>query len=170
MTEEIIKEELSNNYIGALASCAGYMLSKPAHDWGVDFLISGTSVRTEPSGHTRRVSNGKYIEIQLKSTTFARISDYPDYISYPLEAKNYRDLLEKTPLPRILVLFVLPINTDEWVEVDKSSLILRHSAYWYVPDTQATNPANIATVQIHIPKTNRFDVDTWPQLYNKFFP
>lgn len=175
MTEEIIKEELSNNFISALACCNGYMLSPKKHDYGVDFELGATSIRTEPSGGTRRFMNTERIDIQMKSTTFKNVVVHPDYINYPFEAKNYNDLIyvnniDKGRIPRILVLFILPMEREKWVEVDAESLILRHSAYWYKPGADERETSNSSTIQVKIPKAQRFAVDTWPALIEKFYP
>lgn len=175
MTEEIIKEQLSNNFIKALAYCKGYMLTKPELDYGVDLVLSGTSKRTELSGEVRYMKNNQDIEIQMKSTTFARVALHPDFIGYSFEAKNYNDLvivnnIWKSIVPRILVLFILPVEREKWVEVDEASLILRHSAYWYKPDETDGLTSNSSTKKVNIPRVNRFAVDTWPDLIAQFYP
>ena len=106
MTEEIIKEELSNNYIGALACCKGYMLSKPQYDYGVDLVLSGVSKRTELSGKTRYMKNNQDIDIQMKSTTFDNVTQHDDFITYPFEAKKITTTLS---LPTIWIR-ILPLE------------------------------------------------------------
>lgn len=170
MTEEKIKEELSNNYIGALASRAGYILTKPASDYGVDYYLSGTSMRTDKNGKSRMVSNGKPIEIQMKCTTLNTARITTDFVTYPLEAKTYNDLIpHDDTVPRILVLVVLPAEIDKWVEVDSEGLILRHSAYWYKLENGVTETLNSFSIRINIPIGNRFTVETWPKLYAELY-
>jgi hypothetical protein len=69
MTENDIKEQLSNNYIKIIAANKGYMLDKPEKDYGVDFMVSKTTIYTQPDGTTRYLKNNKYIDLQLKATT-----------------------------------------------------------------------------------------------------
>ena len=174
MTEEQIKEELSNNYIGALACYKGFLLTKPKDIGGVDFSLTRALTYTDPLGYKRFIQDGRHIEIQMKSTTWARVDDYPDAVGYNLESKTYNDLVYRNvnirATPLILVLFVLPKETEKWIEVNDSSLMLRHSAYWYLPEKTAQWTNNVSSIKIKIPKENRFAVDTWPNLFNKFHP
>ncbi len=44
--------------------------------------------------------------------------------------KNYRDLKKRHPFPRLLLVLVLPENSDEWLEVNGDNLIARKCCYW----------------------------------------
>lgn len=53
MTEDHIKEQLSNNFIGILAANKGYMIDKPELDYGIDFQVSRSTVLKRPNGENR---------------------------------------------------------------------------------------------------------------------
>lgn len=174
MTEEEIKEELSNQYIGILASFKGFMLDKPRKDKGIDFELSRVSTFTNLLGHKEVLPDSKAIHIQMKCTTMSRVSFTDKFVSYPLEARTYDKLVFRNNNPHnaplILILFVLPSDKPEWVEVEPNRLIFRHSAYWFLPDPKAELTANASSIQVKIPLENRFVLETIPDLFNKFHP
>jgi len=172
MTEEQIKEALSNNYIGTLASVEGFKLTKATDTGGVDYSVSRDLVVTNAFGEKRYIQAGNYIDIQLKSTTTKRIIESVDTIQFDLEAKSYNDLIMRRDhgaAPLILVVFILPQATHDWVEVDEMNLMLRHRAYWYRPAQEERETSNRSSIRITISKQNRFLRDTWPKLYEQFF-
>lgn len=172
MTVEQIKEALSNNYIGTLASVEGFKLTKGPDTGGVDYSVSKDIVVTNAFGEKRYIQAGNYIDVQLKSTTTQRIIETPEYIQFDLEAKSFNDLIFRRDngyAPLILVVFILPPETQEWVEVDEKSLLLRHSAYWYQPLKTAVETGNRSSIRISIPRKNKFTRNTWPDLYEQLF-
>ncbi|MDI9356763.1 MAG: hypothetical protein QM536_07070 [Chitinophagaceae bacterium] len=66
MTEEKIKEQLSNRFIGILAAHKGFAIDKPESDAGVDYQLKKEYTYTTPQGQTRHTYDGRYIDIQLK--------------------------------------------------------------------------------------------------------
>ena len=118
MTIEKIKEHLSNNFVGILASNRRFLLEKPAEDYGVDYQLKRTYTYVLPGGRERHSTDGRYIDIQLKATTMNSIIDEPDQIKYDLEAKSFNDLVERQKngtAPLVLILFVLPEDINDWV-------------------------------------------------------
>ena len=67
MTEEQIKEQLSNRFIGILAANKGFAIDKPELDLGVDYLLKKTTTYTNPQGKTRFTYDSRYIDLQLKA-------------------------------------------------------------------------------------------------------
>jgi hypothetical protein len=172
MTDEQIKEQLSNRYVGILAVNRGFTITKPDIDEGVDYIVQRSYRYNSQNGSNRHVSDGKFIEIQLKATTEDQIVDEADQIKYDLEVKNYNDMIQRqggiTPL--ILILFILPTDRNSWVELDSSELRIRRLAYWYQPPTGELPTTNTATKRIIIPKINALDLDCFNTLHAQFYP
>ena len=173
MTEEQVKEQLSNRYIGVLATKSGFMLDKGDLDFGVDYTAKKTVRYTHPkTGDTRITIDPNTIDIQLKATTEHRIIDAGTEIRYDLEADNYNDLIKRlggiTPL--ILILFVLPDDNNHWVELAATELRLRRQAYWFRPAPGSAMTNNSSTIRISIPKTNILSIDCFDTLHSQFYP
>lgn len=173
MTIDQIKEQLSNRFIGILAANKGFALDKPELDLGVDYQLKKTYTYTTPNGRTRFNYDSRYIDIQLKATTENSIIDEPTQIKYDLEAKNFNDLIERQQngtAPLILILFVLPDDQTNWVDIDINEIRLRRHAYWYLPPDGSAMTPNLATIRITIPKANRLDIDCFNQLHRQLYP
>lgn len=84
--------------------------------------------------------------------------------------KNYNDLiiLRNTANPLILIVFVLPENKNEWIELSKDELIARKCAYWYMPSDKASHSDNSNTIRIEIDKNHLVDLETFDLLFNKY--
>ena len=173
MTIEQIKEQLSNNFIGILAANKGFTLDKPSSDFGVDYQLKKAVPYINPKGETRYLTDGNYLDIQLKSTTEDNITYTTNSIKYVLEAKNYNDLIERKSngfAPLILILFILPTDVATWVNMDASEIKLRRNAFWYYPPDGAVQTENGRTITIEIDKSNLLDADCFNNLHLKFYP
>ena|SRR5438270_2785118 len=173
MTVEQIKEQLSNRFVGILASNSGFTLDKGDLDFGIDYTARKTFTYIQPgTGKTRITSDPKTIDIQLKATTENSIKDDGVNIKYDLEARNYNDLIHRlgglTPL--ILILFVLPDNRNDWVDITPIELRIRRLAYWFCPPAGSTITNNKDTIRIAIPKTNILSIDCFDTLHSQFYP
>ena len=118
MSPNIIQEQLSRAYVRAVVYKAGFRLYWPDPD---DHGIDGTIV--DPS--RRRVNRGDF---QLKATT--RHSIVGDHIIYDLRVQNYNQLITEDDVPRVLILFIMPDNPDEWLAQSADEMCLRKCAYW----------------------------------------
>lgn len=171
MTEEHIKEQLSDRFIGILAVNNGFIFEKNTYDSGIDFQLKKTITYKIQNGGLRHSFDPKYIDIQLKSTTEKSIVYENEIIKYDLEVKTYNDLIyrlnECTPL--VLILFILPCNKDQWVEINESEIKLRKNAYWYVPPKESEMSDNTSRIRIDIPKSNLLKRDCFSTLYEYFF-
>jgi hypothetical protein len=174
MNIELIKEHLSNKYIGVLAANKGFVIEKGDVDLGVDYQLRRPFSRPKLGGGKRYTYDGKYIDIQLKATTEHNIFDEPNQIKYDLEVKNYNDLVDRAAIspivPLILILFVLPHDRASWVNIDPTELRVRRMAYWYQPPAGALESANQNTQRISIPKTNLLGIDCFDILHSHFYP
>lgn len=173
MTEELIKEELSNSFINILASNKGFGLTKDGVDFGVDFCLKKYVTRIDGNGKKRINNTGQYIDIQLKATTENSISFVNSELVYDLEVKNYNDLInrkiDKNYTPLILILFVLPNERNEWVKISDDDISLKKHAYWFHPDNESVESSNTTKQRIKIPEENKLGLDCFNILHNKFY-
>ncbi len=173
MTEEQIKEQLSNRFIGILAANNGFAIDKSEIDLGVDYQLKKATTYTTPQGNNRYTYDSRYIDIQLKATTENSIVDEPHSIKYDLEVKTFNDLVYRQingTAPLVLILFVLPHDKNNWVDVDNTEIRLRKHAYWYTPPLGSILTANLHSIRIEIPKTNMLGIDCFNNLHQQFYP
>jgi hypothetical protein len=151
LTQAHRQEALCRAYVQAIAAQAGLLWGKTEPDYGID--LSLRSVRVQDN---RRRDAGVQIDLQLKSTTRAAVTDTE--VRYDLEVQAYNDLRDETcPCPRLLVVLVLPAEEADWLSQTAEELVLRHCAYWISlkgrPPTKARS-----TTRIGIPLANVFSV------------
>nr|WP_308000292.1 DUF4365 domain-containing protein [uncultured Merdimonas sp.] len=151
MTDGHIKEELSFAYTQAISAYAGMGCEQRRRDYGIDGSINDIKYSNT---RKRYAESGYSIDFQLKATVNAKIKN--GIILYDLEIKNYKDLIEtEIGTPRILILYCLPREKDEWVDVLNDELKLRKCAYWCslrgLPDVN-----NKKKVRIKFPEEQRF--------------
>lgn len=173
MTLEHIKEQLSNRFIGILAANKGFVIDKPELDLGVDYTLKKQYTYTTLQGHTRHNFDSRYIDIQLKATTENSIVELDDLIKYDLESKSYNDLIERRDngfTPLVLILFILPANRDEWVDISHDGIMLRKRAYWYIPPIGVEQTANAQRIRVEIPKSNCLGIDCFNEIHQQFYP
>ena len=139
------QELLSEVYVSAVATAAGYNVARPRVDRdGIDLEIqAGGGMRPR-------------LEIQLKATFNLRL-DNDGNCRVPLKVRNYNLLRENTLVPRVLVVYSMPREAMRWATIDSEGLTLRKCAYWVnllgCPET-----ANTDSVSIDVPTCNVFDV------------
>lgn len=122
-------------------------------DHGIDVTLHQLTRRSK-----KVVLTGFRLDIQAKSTVTARIC--AKFIKYDLNVKNYDDLRDpRVPVPRILVLLVLPKSEPEWTTQDEEALILRRCAYW--TSLKGAKPMrNRRSVRITLQRSNVFSIDS----------
>ncbi|MDC6362995.1 MULTISPECIES: DUF4365 domain-containing protein [Flavobacteriaceae] len=172
MTEEKIKEALSNNYIGVIAARNGFFLVKGEHDSGIDFSVKYHITRIQPSGKTRETEAPYSCNLQLKATTEKSIKIKKGHIIYDLRVENYNDLIYHKSLgntPLVLILFVLPFDKLKWVEIFDDKLYLSKNAFWYYPDKD-DEVKNSSTVRIKIPIENKVNFDFFNERIKTWIP
>lgn len=173
MTIDQIKEQLSNRFIGVLATHSGFTLDKSELDFGVDYTARKTFEYTHPAtGKTRIAHDSKSIDIQLKATTETSIIDAGADIKYDLEVKNYNDMIHRLGgiVPLILILFVLPDNRNDWIDLTPTELRVRKLAYWFYPAIGSTMTSNVGTIRVTISKTNILSINCFDTLHSQFYP
>jgi len=173
MTEEEIKEQLSRNLVRLLAARRGFKCTSDHPDHGTDLLVS-RALPLERFGKTRMLSDGRFVELQLKCFCENRFHVYPSELAYDLEAKTFNDLVDRrnstSPTPFYLVVVRLPDAPSEWVTVTADSLVLKRAAYWYRPAVGAARSPNEQSVRIRIPLTNMVDTEFLPGVFASEYP
>jgi hypothetical protein len=144
------KEQFSLAFVHAVASVGGYAVWKCFVDEdSVDMGVCGT--RKEGT-----VQRAPHLEIQAKCTE--RDSDDPDALPFELKLKNYDDLRDPSVhLPRILVVVVVPLNLEDWLEETPKQMAMRKCAYWM--SLRGLPEAGTETGKtVRLPKAQRFTV------------
>ena len=171
MTDTIIMEELSKNYLLTLAAGSGYMHSNVSHDYGTDLTIRKANFAL---GRTRMFISGKSVDIQVKAVSEKYVIGLNDlttsFIKYDLEIKNYQDLIDRANergsiIPLVLCIFIIPDDQKDWYSVTPTELTIRKCAFWYNVPPGLTYPKNKASIRIEIPKINL----VCSQFYNNIF-
>lgn len=144
-----IMEQMHNAHFQACVAAAGCTSAKPAPDDGIDWLVSHRS-STHKIGRTARV------EVQLKSTSCHESPDGPHF-PFRLDAATFDRLTERSHVPRLLVVCLLPPEVDEWIVADRTrtTLHLRRLSYWFVPQPDHRTGRTQST--IYIPTDQVFD-------------
>lgn len=166
ITDEHIKEGLSLSYVTAVAQMAGMNMSSHLRDYGVDGTFHNVIERIGIK--TRRTNGGINIDFQLKSTVNKNIIK-GGIISYALDVDNYNDLVDpEIYTPRILIVYFLPKDRDQWLVTNDDQTILKESAWWCCLQKQGYGMSkNKGKKSIHIPLSQKFDVKTLINLINK---
>ena len=169
MTEEHIKEAISLKYIELIAAFNGFKTSSSYPDYGTDLSVIEVDYRIE--NEQKRYSNtGREIKIQLKSTTENTIIYENDLIKYDLESKSFNDLISRknSKNPLLLILFIMPSDKSEWVNISDSELIAKKCAYWYLPEVTENTTENTSRKRISISKENVITRETLNQLFENY--
>lgn len=157
LTVEDTKEELSYAYVHAIATLAGFTCDRPFKDRdSIDIQISS---RGQLSPSSKLLS--PKIEAQVKATSVLEIAN--GVIPYPLKRKNFVDLRAVTMVPRILIVLLLPNDSDDWATFSTESLVTRRCAYWHdvclEPDHR-----NRRSQTVYVPTKNIFSPTSLRQL------
>ena len=141
------KEQFSNAFVQAVASVAGFALSKPNVDEdSIDWTISARSSQQTPKRPK--------LDVQLKCTSTLQTSG--DAFSFPLKIKNYDDLrVEEVHVPRILVVVSVPERIEDWLTQTPEQMILKKCGYWVSLRGQPST-INSETVTVRVPADQVF--------------
>jgi len=171
MTEEQIKEKLSNAFVRVVANYNGYKLTVPDDTGGVDFSVTYDRIQNR-GGKTRHIQSGEYVELQLKSTEEHRVIFEETHLKYDLEAKTFNDLIERFQMgnaPLVLVLAVLPDNRADWASVGDDNLNMNQKVYFFYPDDTMELTENANTIRISIPFDNKIGVDFFQNIFEEHY-
>lgn len=169
MTEEHIKEAISLRYIELVAAYNGYKSSSASPDYGTDLDIKEVDFRLE-NDHKRYLDTGRELKFQLKATTENSIIVDGDLIKYDLNASTYNDLLSRrySKNPLILILFVLPSDRFNWLNISDDELIAKKCAYWFIPENTELLTPNTGKKRIAVNKNNFISNETLNHLFESY--
>lgn len=138
------KSFLSQSYVNAVATQAGYTCHFKNPDYGVDAQIS--EVQFLPNG--KFLDSGFGFDIQIKASHKYKKTETE--IIYSLDGDAYDRLVNYKGGFIVLVVFCVPEKADERIELSENALRLRNCCYWYrvTEKDQKT---------IHIPRSQIFD-------------
>ena len=140
-----IQKEMSEAYLRAVVFRVGFGLDEPKNDRGIDGTIR------DPNRLGRGIDR---IDYQLKSTTRYEIRDAN--IIYDLRVENYNQLVIETDVPRVLILYLMPPDSDQWLSHSVDELCLRKCAYW-VSLMGMPRSRNSSTQRVEAPLANIFN-------------
>lgn len=157
MTENDIMAELSYAYLHAVAARAGFGCKVGSR------IDDGASVDAFVRVDERMASGSILwnfdVEVQLKATK-QTLSETNGRYSYFFKGIRRYDRLRDpgSPLPKLLVVLLLPDDPSQWLTLDENSLISRRCAYW-VSLHGAPASDNDTGTTIAIPRSQLLTVD-----------
>ena len=138
------QEQLSKACLQVLVFDAGYNLSQPVVDaYGSDGAIIGLT----PRGRQQ-------VEYQLKATTRYEIRG--SELAYDLRVADYNRLIPESDIRRVLLLYTMPADPDQWLAQSETETCLRHCLYWLSLRGRPVS-ANSATERVYVPRANFLD-------------
>jgi len=146
------QDHLGVAYVRAVAAAAGCtsLCTEGGADFGIDLTVYEIKlVRGKPK------QNGGEIKIQLKSTYTAEFKD--GHVVYDLDSDTYNNFMDERYSSRILVVYVMPRDTDRWLTVTPDGTILRNCAYWHIIPWGGQIAPSDSTRRIKIPTSQVFD-------------
>jgi len=150
LTSNHQQEALCRAYAQAIAALAGVATTVPTPDYGIDLALRAI----EHLGQHRQDA-GVQLDLQLRSTTRAHLFDTE--IRYDLDVATYESLRRTPPIPRLLVLLVLPEEPTHWLSQTVDELIIRRCAWW--TSLRGAQPtAATSSVRVAIPRSQVFSV------------
>jgi hypothetical protein len=143
---------LSYAYLHAVASKAGFSCeyrNRHLDGAGVDATITEDGRRLAADSVLTSFS----VDVQLKAT-YQDLPEQDGRLSYVLAVSHYDKLrLEEVASPRLLVVFRLPRNPDEWLHISEDALVAKRCAYW-VSLRGAPASANRENQTVYVPRQN----------------
>ena len=143
MTPNLEMEQRSLVVVRAVAADAGFQVVRPEPD-----IDSVDGVLMASFGRRPR------IEFQAKSTSRNIVNG--DRLRFPLPVKNYDELRIASWTPRILIVALMPNDSELWLKQTDDELCLHSSAYW-LSLSGMPERSNVASVTVTIPTANVFD-------------
>jgi hypothetical protein len=154
--------ELSYAYLHAVASAAGFSCSIGSR------LEDGRGIDARVGTGKKLAANSRLedfdIDVQLKSIS-QKVTENENKISFYFRGLDQYNKLrsEKNGSVKIVVLLILPVDSNEWITVSPSELILKNAAYWATL-RGAPASSNSSGETIYFPKENLLTVDALKNL------
>ncbi|RZS32194.1 uncharacterized protein DUF4365 [Herbihabitans rhizosphaerae] len=142
------------SFVRVLASAAGLTVAKADLDvTGDDYTIC----RKGNHGGTRHPK----IDVQVKSWSRRSAVHHDGHWHYSMRPGHFNELAGTDfPLPRYLILVIVPDQRSEYAETRPDSLLVRFAAYsMSLQDRERVDPNSTAKVPVHVPVGNLLTVD-----------
>lgn len=159
LTRNHQQEALCRAYVQAVAAMAGVGTTVPTPDYGIDLALRAIERIGE-----RRLDVGVQLDLQLRSTTRSHLFDTE--VRYDIDVPTYESLRRTPPIPRVLVLLVLPEEEGHWLNQSPEELVIRRCAYW--TSLRGAEPtAATSSVRIAIPLARVFSAQAVQALLSR---
>ena len=140
----LIQEQLSKACLQALVFNAGYNLTQPVADtYGSD----GAIIAPAQLGVQQ-------VDYQLKATTRYEIRGSD--LAYDLRVADYNRLIPESEIRRVLLLYTMPADPDQWLAQSEDETCLRHCLYWLSLRGRPAS-SNAYTERVYVPRANFLD-------------
>ena len=158
LPENDIKEELSYAYVHTLAARAGFSCDRTTKDrQSMDVIIHSEGPACEaPLFHQAQLG------LQLKATASPPLSG--NTIPFSLPIKNYNDLRTLNVIPRLLVVFIMPLEANQWVHHESEQHLLSRKCAYFLNLYGSPTVQNETSRTVHIPRANVLTVDSLAEL------
>jgi len=112
------------------------------------------------------IKNGCNLYVQLKASYRYTTSDDDKYIKYDLDIDTYNKLVEDRHNPIILVLYCMPCDEKEWLNICEENTTLKYCGYWkcLMGDSPSENRSKI---RINIPRDNLFTESSLKEIMDR---
>ena len=138
------QEQLSKACLQVLVFSVGYNLTQPMADtYGID----GAIIAPAELGV-------KQVDYQLKATTRYEIRGSD--LAYDLRVEDYNRLILADGASRVLLLYTMPADPDQWLAQSEDETCLRHCLYWLSLRGRPVS-TNAATERVYVPRANFLD-------------
>lgn len=150
LSEEDVKEQLSVNYVHAVATKATFSCQVVS----VDRDSVDVTVRAKGGLVDEAEILSPALDLQLKSEVEPEIDG--GEVLHDLKMENYEELRGGGyDLNRVLVLLALPEQFDSWLECGPEQLVARRCCYWYSL-RELPEVGNQSTRRVRLPEDQRF--------------
>lgn len=138
------QEQLSKACVQAVVFKAGYNLAHPVVDtYGID----GTIVAPAQRGVKR-------VDFQLKATTHYEVQQSD--LAYDLRVEDYNRLVLEDDIPRVLLLYTMPEDPEQWLAQSEDKTCLRRCLYWLSLMGRPVS-SNVSTERVYVPRDHFLD-------------
>lgn len=159
------QELFSISVFDSIAHSGGFRLVHHETDYGIDAEVCYL-VELEEHGKHRYIPSPHKLILQHKSTGAALLNKDDDTIKYPLEVKNYNNMVYFKDNGSCIVLVLSILTNDTWVECCDNHQKFFNNAYWYIIPEDAVATENVCSITIDVPKKNKFNSNTLNELFN----
>jgi hypothetical protein len=141
------KEEFSYGYLKMIGAKSGLAIEN--HNRSID--NQGIDISIVYAGKIGNVHTPR-IDAQVKCTS--QDIEKEDSINFSLDIKTYEKLRDiSVYVPIILIVVLVPENSDEWIDIDNKRTISKKCAYW-ISLTGRSASNNKESITVKIPKKN----------------